>query len=246
MKLQNFTILIMLGAGLHLTSCTAKLAKQQSNQVENAALTQEEIKEKRALLNEELKSITDRHPGSQVIAKLEPTSDGSDRFQFEATNIKSKKDNARVIEIGGELDILRKQETKLKNTLAQQTKPPLEFRVLDNSVPGQNIVLPYSELDQYDEKPEPVGGMSELYKFILANLKYPESAREAGLQGRVFLQFVIERDGAINEVEVVKGVSEDIDKEAVRVISALPAWVPGKRKGEPVRVSMMVPLIFKL
>lgn len=93
--------------------------------------------------------------------------------------------------------------------------------------------------------PEFPGGMDSLMSFVAKNVNYPEEAQEKGISGRVMVKFVVEKDGSVNDVQVVRGVAPTIDAEAVRVVQAMPKWKPGMQKGEPVRVSYTLPLVFK-
>jgi protein TonB len=79
-----------------------------------------------------------------------------------------------------------------------------------------------------------------------SNIKYPVVAEENGVQGRVVCTFVVERDGSITDVKVVRGVDPSLDKEAVRVLKAMPKWIPGKQNGTSVRVKFTVPVLFRL
>ena len=97
-----------------------------------------------------------------------------------------------------------------------------------------------------EEMPEFPGGMRECMNFLGKNVKYPATAQEKGIQGRVIVQFVVNRDGSIVEPKVVRGVDPDLDKEALRVISIMPKWKPGKQKGEAVRVKYTIPVMFRL
>lgn len=97
-----------------------------------------------------------------------------------------------------------------------------------------------------EQMPEFPGGLDELMKFVAGNVKYPEEAKDKNIEGRVFVSFVIEKDGSVNEVKVLRGIGGGCDEEAVRVISSLPKWKPGMHKGEPVRVSYQMPINFKL
>ena len=90
------------------------------------------------------------------------------------------------------------------------------------------------------------GGDAELFAYLSTNIRYPAEARETKSEGRVICSFVIEKDGSINEVEVVKSVSPSLDEEAVRVISAMPNWTPGEQRGQQVRVKYTLPINFKL
>jgi len=85
-----------------------------------------------------------------------------------------------------------------------------------------------------------------IQKFIRENIKYPEIARENGIQGRIFVNFVVSRTGKITDVKILRGVDSALDQEAIRVIESLPAFSPGKQRGKPVKVSYNVPINFKL
>ena len=100
--------------------------------------------------------------------------------------------------------------------------------------------------DVVEQMPEFPGGSIELMKFLSENIKYPEAASKAGTQGRVVAQFIVEADGSISNVKVLKNVSDEIDAEAVRVIKAMPKWKPGMQKGQPVRVKYTIPVTFRL
>ena len=98
-----------------------------------------------------------------------------------------------------------------------------------------------------ESMPEFPGGQQALFKFLSENVKYPVIAQENGIQGRVICQFVVNKDGSIVDVEVVRsGGDASLDKEAVRVIKSMPKWKPGKQRGKPVRVKYTVPVNFKL
>ncbi len=97
-----------------------------------------------------------------------------------------------------------------------------------------------------EEQPKPIGGMSAFYQYINSNLTYPSQAQRMGLQGKVFVQFVIEKDGSITQVKVIRGIDSSCNEEATRVVSGAPAWQPGKQRGKPVRVKMVLPISFKL
>ena len=97
-----------------------------------------------------------------------------------------------------------------------------------------------------EEMPEFPGGMGECMKFLAKNIKYPTIAQENGVQGRVIVQFVVNRDGSIVDPVVMRGVDPHLDKEALRVISLMPKWKPGKQRGKEVRVKYTVPVMFRL
>lgn len=97
-----------------------------------------------------------------------------------------------------------------------------------------------------EQMPEFPGGMKEMLKFLQENVKYPENAMRNNVQGRVIVQFVIEKDGTPTEFKVLRSVDPDLDAEALRVMKAMPKWKPGMQKGQVVRVKFTVPVSFKL
>ena len=100
--------------------------------------------------------------------------------------------------------------------------------------------------DVVEQMPMFPGGQGELLKWLSSNVKYPVVAQENGVQGRVVVSFVVERDGSITDVKVVRSVDPSLDKEAVRVVSSMPKWTPGKQNGSAVRVKYNVPVAFRL
>ena len=97
-----------------------------------------------------------------------------------------------------------------------------------------------------EQKPSFPGGDSEMYKWLGSNINYPPAAAEEGVSGKVTVQFVVEKDGSITGVKVVRGKHPALDAEAVRVIKKMPKWTPGRNNGAPVRVIYMLPVTFKL
>jgi TonB family protein len=97
-----------------------------------------------------------------------------------------------------------------------------------------------------EKYPEFPGGTTALFDFINKNVKYPKSARDKGIEGRVFVQFVVEKDGSLSSFTVLRGVSDELDAEAIRVLKAMPKWKPGMNDGKPVRVQFTMPFNFKL
>lgn len=97
-----------------------------------------------------------------------------------------------------------------------------------------------------EEQPEFVGGMDGFYRFVAGEVMYPREARVNGVEGKVYVQFVVEKDGSLSSVEAVKGIGFGCDEEAVRVIKKSPAFNPGKQRGKPVRVRMVMPISFQI
>ena len=100
--------------------------------------------------------------------------------------------------------------------------------------------------DVVEQMPSFPGGQAALMQWLASNMSYPVIAAENGVQGRVIVQFVVEKDGSVSDVQVVKSVDPSLDKEAKRVVSAMPRWIPGKQNGAAVRVKYTVPVTFKL
>ncbi len=97
-----------------------------------------------------------------------------------------------------------------------------------------------------EQKPEFPGGENALYKFLAENTKYPEPAKENGITGTVWVQFIIDKDGKVTNVKVVRSVDPYLDKEAERVVKSMPKWKPASQRGKPVRVIFQVPIRFEL
>lgn len=124
---------------------------------------------------------------------------------------------------------------------------------------GQKVEVKYVPVKVVEEEPEEQtifevveqmpdfpGGMPALMQFLSKNIKYPTIAQENGTQGRVIVQFVVNKDGSIVDPRVVKSVDPYLDKEALRVIGTMPKWKPGMQRGKPVRVKYTVPVMFRL
>ena len=100
--------------------------------------------------------------------------------------------------------------------------------------------------DIVEQMPEYPGGMQALFEYLSQNIKYPEDAQKQKVEGRVLVTFVVETDGSISNLEVVKHAFPSLDTEAVRVLSGMPKWTPGKQGGKVVRVKFTVPIVFNL
>ena len=97
-----------------------------------------------------------------------------------------------------------------------------------------------------EEMPAYPGGDQKMMEYIAKNIKYPQIARESGIQGRVFVGFVVEPDGSVSNVKLLRGIGGGCDEEAMRVIKSMPKWKPGKQRGKAVRVSYQIPVMFRL
>ena len=125
----------------------------------------------------------------------------------------------------------------------KETKPQITYY----NEKGKKIKHPKQKIKPYMQMPSFTGGEKALKKFLSNTVKYPIIAQENGIQGQVVVQFVVAKDGKIEEVEVLRsGGDPSLDKEAVRVVKAMPRWEPGKRRGKPIRVKYTVPVNFRL
>ena len=139
-------------------------------------------------------------------------------------------------------------------TLTRIVSPPLKGNDEANGkdiadlkqVVTQAAPEPEKVFDMVEQMPTFPGGQQELMAYLGKNIKYPTIAQENGTQGRVIIQFVVERDGSITDVRVARGVDPYLDKEAVRVVKSMPKWLPGKQNGKAVRVKFTVPVMFRL
>jgi len=121
-----------------------------------------------------------------------------------------------------------------------QTSQPTTTQA-SSTPPDENTVFTI-----VDVQPSFPGGDAELLKFLAENMKYPEDAQENGVQGRVTCSFIVNTDGTLSDISVLRGVHPSLDAESVRVLQTMPKWVPGKQRGQAVRVSYSVPLVFRL
>jgi len=112
-----------------------------------------------------------------------------------------------------------------------------------NATAGSEEIIENLGVDEY---PEFAGGMKAFTKYIQRNLRYPDAAQEVGVAGKVFISFVVEKDGTISNVTLVRGIGYGCDEEAVKIIKKSPLWKPGKNKGIPVRVRYNVPINFTI
>ena len=117
-------------------------------------------------------------------------------------------------------------------------EPNFDEAVEDEDRPGVYMIV--------EQMPEFPGGDKELYQFIADNLKYPAEAKEKGIKGRVFVNFIVEPDGSVSDIRVLRGIGGGCDEEAVRIVESMPKFKPGMQNGEAVRVSYTVPVNFKL
>jgi len=147
----------------------------------------------------------------------------------------------QVVEVPDEEEIEEEIEVNLDVEMTEDTKvEQIEIKVEE----------PKEDVDEIftivEETATPKGGMAAFYKFVGSKLKYPPQANRMGVEGKVYVEFVINRDGSIVDARVVRGIGAGCDEEAVRVVASSPAWNPGKQRGKAVRQKYTLPIIFKL
>ena len=147
----------------------------------------------------------------------------------------------QVVEVPDEEEIEEEIEVNLDVEMTEETKvEQIEIKIEE----------PKEDVDEIftivEETATPKGGMAAFYKYVGSKLKYPSQATRMGVEGKVYVEFVINRDGTIVDVRVVRGIGAGCDEEAVRVVQSSPAWNPGKQRGKPVRQKYTLPIQFKL
>jgi len=137
------------------------------------------------------------------------------------------------------------EETEIAST--EETGQAMEIKYVAPTVEEEEDPEEQTIFEVVEQMPEfPNGGMAGLMQFLSKNIKYPTIAQENGTQGRVTVQFVVNKDGSIVDAKVLRGVDPYLDKEALRVINSMPKWKPGMQRGKPVRVKYTVPVMFRL
>ena len=153
--------------------------------------------------------------------------------------------------------VVVKDESPL-TILMRDDVQPMEEMVVVGQTPKEEVKYTKVEVEETEEPQEKVifqvveempefpGGMGEAMKFLAKNIKYPVAAQQAKIEGRVIVQFVVERDGSISDIHAMRSVSPELDAEAIRVVSLMPKWKPGKQRGKAVAVKYTMPIMFRL
>lgn len=137
------------------------------------------------------------------------------------------------------------------------TKPPSQVQVIEHVQGEETITVEPIPVDVEEHDPDAAfviteempsfpGGQEAMMKYIGKNFKYPKEAVDSGIQGTVFVTFVVERDGSITGVKTLRGIGSGCDEEALRVVQSMPKWIAGKQRGKEVRVQYNLPIRFKL
>ena len=146
------------------------------------------------------------------------------------------------------------KEVSNDTEIIEDLKVEIDVEVTENmaveDVVFEEVEAEDEEVDQIfdivETLPEPVGGYPLFYEFLAKNLDYPRDALKNRVEGKVFVQFVIEKDGSLTNFKVLKGIGSGCDEEAIRVLTTAPNWSPGKQRGRNVRVYRTIPIIFRL
>ena len=205
---------------------------------ELSALTQQKKKEAKV----ERKEIPVKQEQQQVVEKVKssvkftaPVIKKDDEVKPE-DELKSQDEIMNSKVAVGALNVVGNDESgevlKAKEVIATEPVKPKE---------EENKVF-----DVVEQMPSYPGGMGALMQYLNSHIKYPAIAEENGIQGRVICTFVVERDGSITDVRIAKSVDPSLDKEAMRVVSSMPKWIPGKQNGSAVRVKYTLPVTFRL
>lgn len=150
-------------------------------------------------------------------------------------------------------EIVDDMEINLDAEFDDDTKPQTSIFGSDDGAAPSVAAPPPPPEEKEDEifmiveqQPEPEGGITTFYQYVADNLKYPREAQRMDVEGRVYVQFVVNKDGALTDIEVLRGIGYGCDEEAVRVLKNAPKWKPGKQRGKAVRVKMSLPIRFAL
>ncbi|HLT72835.1 MAG TPA: TonB family protein [Cyclobacteriaceae bacterium] len=150
----------------------------------------------------------------------------------------------QIIEVPDEEVIEEEIEIDMDNEITEETKVEvitIQPQEVEKEDPNEIFLV-------VEETAAPVGGMNAFYEYVGKQMqgKYPAQARRMGIEGRVFVEFVVEKDGSLTDVKAIKGIGAGCDELAVKVVQNAPKWKPGKQRGKPVRQKMVLPIVFKL
>lgn len=198
---------------------------------------------------------------SQLAKKKEPKVERKEpvKIEMEQKVVEKVKSSVKFTApvIKKDEDVAPEDELKSQDELAKTAVAIGSFDVKGNDeaagevlkakeVIAQEAPVEEKVFDVVEQMPQFPGGDAALFEYLSTHIKYPTIAEENGVQGRVIVTFVVERDGSITDVKVVKSVDPSLDKEASRVVQGMPKWIPGKQNGAPVRVKYTVPVTFRL
>lgn len=231
MLIAAVVIALIIGLNAIIQANQQKVAITTDVELSNLAKKKAEVKRKEPVKIEEEKKVVEKVKSSVkfVAPVIKKDADVSPEDE-----LKSQEDLAKNSTAIGSFEVKGNDEAagevlKAKEVIAQE-KPAEEEKVFD-------VV---------EQMPQFPGGDAALFQYLSGHIKYPSIAEENGVQGRVIVTFVVERDGSITDVKIMKSVDPSLDREAARVVKSMPRWIPGKQNGSSVRVKYTVPVTFKL
>lgn len=187
-------------------------------------------------------------PGTKVIDIIENTSTFDDLVDVPPTEQLPPPPVVvqlpRIVEVPNEEEI--KDEIKVQFDIDVTDRTTLQEFTLVVTAPVVEEEEPDKIFLIVEQTAVPKGGMAAFYKYVSDNIRYPAQARRMDIQGRVFVEFVVDKDGQLNQFQIVKGIGAGCDEEAIRIMQNAPRWEPGKQRGKPVRQRMVLPIYFKL
>jgi protein TonB len=245
---RNITALLILliAAGLIGGALAYKVHMQKLDEERQAYMEQLELSKLQEQAKKEKKEepiIKAKIEPKKVVEQVRETQKFTapeikkDELVNEENQVKDQADLDEKVAVGTKDKEGTKDRTDvaIRNDIAVNTNESEEKKEVANKV-----------FDVVEQMPSFPGGNEALMKFLQENVKYPVVAQENGVQGRVVVSFVVERDGSITDVKVVRSVDPSLDKEATRVVKSMPHWIPGKQNGAAVRVKYNVPVSFRL
>ena len=172
-----------------------------------------------------------------VVAPPPPPPAAAAQEQVSAEVLTIVEDN---IDVGNQI-LISSEDTQQQAQTQVYVAPSIATNVVvEEEMPEAHI------FERVEQMPDFPGGSAALTAFLNNNIKYPPVAQENGISGRVVLQFVVNQDGSIVEIEVFRSIDSSLDKEAIRVVNLMPKWTPGEQRGKPVRVKFTLPIQFRL
>lgn len=152
-----------------------------------------------------------------------------------------KVQNPVIIERPDEVEIEEEFLVKIDVDVSEDNITEVIF---DDKPKAEEVEVVFDRVEQYPEFMN--GGQEAFLKYVGSQLEYPARARRLGIEGKVFVRFIVDKNGRMTDIEVVKGIGAGCDEEVLRVLNAAPKWEPGKQRGVPVKVRMIVPVTFRL
>jgi TonB family protein len=227
-RYKHFLALPLLAAVFFTFSCQT----EEELEKEAIAATYDDVQDQRLASNQAIHTYIDKYFGDL---------DTYDKALGEK-GVELRKNNIDVVYPSLQLTLFREIATtsdyeKIESLLRKELSLTEKLKKLPDADGIFTVV---------DNQPAPEGGIKEFYQHIVKNLKYPAQARKAGIEGKVFIQFVVNEYGELTEFKSLKGIGHGCDEEAIRVLQNAEAWNPGTTNGKPVKVRMVLPITFKL